>query len=512
MDQVLNVILNGFNGRIRGRIIEETLKPFTVGSCVSIIRRSEDLPNINSKKNIRHDPSDLNTMDWNEIRPLDERMVYSMRDCEAVFMHMMDRREWMGRSYSYGERKRLYLQNLRYWNHIIEEEKINLFLSSTLPHRIRTYVIYALCKEKGIPTIFPFHAGHVEGDFLMVEDLVDFCPELELHHNELKEKYSNNDDPIKLPERYEQYILSQTVEGEDPPKPWYMELDDDPPEKHGRIVQGVNMLKKSQKKFWGQFCKSVLARLRAEYWIRRIVYLYRRVRAYKIFSFYDKNAIDPDFSKKYVYLPLHLEPEASVCPMAGVYANQILMVQMLSEALPDDVLIYVKEHPSQQSYLPDGIGRASFFYQDIIRTPKVRFMRRQSNTYRLIENSLAVASGTGTAGVEGLFRGKPFLMFGHWSYQYAPGVFPIHSVEDCKKAVDIIIKGEGKPILRDLRIFFKALADVAIQGVIDERWCRHRPEDEERSIGALSGAFIDRIKKNFSHTTLPLTERAHVLA
>jgi hypothetical protein len=42
-------------------------------------------------------------------------------------------------------------------------------------------------------------------------------------------------------------------------------------------------------------------------------------RTKKLFGIYDKNAIIPDFSEKYIFYPLHLEPEAMINPLGGVF-------------------------------------------------------------------------------------------------------------------------------------------------------------------------------------------------
>ena len=458
------------------------------------------MPCINAAENIRHDPRDMQTMDWNIISPLDEQVVCSMRECEAVFMRMMDRHEWMGMSYSYEERKRRYLMLLRYWNHVVNDKKINLFLSSTIPHRIRTYLIYHLCKTKGIKTIFTYHTGHLIEDFLISEDIYDFSPEIEERVKQLNMKYKNNNDPVELPKNYEDYIKSQTIGGCVLPNYWYTNIGLVPEQEHGKFVMAVKFFKSDRTKFFRQVSSSLSARCKMHYWIRRIKHLFRIVRARRIFRYYTSNAIEPNFSEKYVYLPLHLQPECTTCPMSGVYADQLLMAQMLSEVLPDDVYVYVKEHPNQQKTFPDGKERSIDFYKDLLHCPRVRFIKCSVNTYRLIDNSIAVATGIGTAGVEAVFRGKPFLMFGHWSYQYAPGAFSIRTVEDCIKAIYEIINVGVKPELRDIRIFLKSLADVSFQGLIDERIATYNPEYEKQSVKAFSSAFIQRIHKYF-HTS-----------
>src|SRR3989344_534385 len=85
-----------------------------------------------------------------------------------------------------------------------------------------------------------------------------------------------------------------------------------------------------------------------------------------------------------------------------------------------------------------------------------------TSTFDLREHCTAIVSGTGTAAFEAMFRGKPALMFGHHFYQYAPGVFPLHTAEDCKKALEPIFGGGGKPTLKEVRIFMKAVEETTV--------------------------------------------------
>ncbi|WP_218275832.1 hypothetical protein, partial [Pseudomonas sp. MPR-AND1A] len=73
----------------------------------------------------------------------------------------------------------------------------------------------------------------------------------------------------------------------------------------------------------------------------------------------------------------------------------------------------------------------------------------------LIKKSQAVATGTGTAAWEALFQEKTVLLFGHPSFQFAPGLSIIRSQEDCKKAIDASVAGT-KPSIKDLKLYLKA--------------------------------------------------------
>lgn len=157
-----------------------------------------------------------------------------------------------------------------------------------------------------------------------------------------------------------------------------------------------------------------------------------------------------------------MQPEATTSPFAGVYVDQILAVQMIASELPKNYYIYVKEHPSQTD-----LCRDAEFYKELLAIPQVRLIPREYNTFDLINNSVAVATATGTAGWEGLFRKKPVLLFGHCFYQYIRGVFMIRTIDDCRKAIDKIINGKYRPTIKDIKIYLKALQEYTIEGSLD---------------------------------------------
>jgi hypothetical protein len=147
--------------------------------------------------------------------------------------------------------------------------------------------------------------------------------------------------------------------------------------------------------------------------------------------------------------------------MAGAFVEQQLMVQLLAAAAPPDVLIYVKEHPMQDKY--GVVGRSIAFYQELIDIPSVRLVPRNTSTYTLMEHSIALSTATGAAGWEALFRRKPYLMFGHHVYQYAPGVIPVDDLASCRRALEMAVTGFA-PEIPDLRLFLKAVEETAIHG------------------------------------------------
>ena len=473
---MLNPILIGFGTSYGKGILESAFHGASLGHCLSVCIDKNLKPDLEAKEHewLNHRACQFGDYptDWRGFDPIDEELIEKMRDCETVFMRMMDRLE-RGKMIPYQQRRRAYLRHLRYWNHIIEHKKINLYLSTNYPHECFDFVLYHLCKLRGIQTVM-LRAGLMSiPDVLFLDyDWEKPSPGLKEKFEELKKKYAGaGEGEICLAPKFEKEIAAQTeaISGN---SPWYMSHSSSP-KAEVAVTQAIEK-KKWRKMVFGMLAGDPINFARhslnfmsrvftAEFWAKRIEILQRKRATVHMRRFYNSHADIPDLSKKYIYLPLHYQPECTTCPMAGEYRDQLLIAELLHACLPEDVLIYVKEHPMQGE-----VQRSIEFYRDLISIPTVRLVPLGFDSTALLENSLAVATATGTAGFEALFRGVPFLMFGHRFMQYGPGVFPIRTEEDCKKAIEKILSGERGASFRDLKIFLKAIEEVSIEGYVEE--------------------------------------------
>lgn len=169
---------------------------------------------------------------------------------------------------------------------------------------------------------------------------------------------------------------------------------------------------------------------------------------------------------QYVVCALQYQPEKSTCPLGGVYNDQIVMIKQIREAIPLNITIYVKEHPSQFIYDYARYGefyRSKEYYMEILRIPNTKLVNMDTNIFELIDNSLFVASVTGTICWEAVNRRKPALCFGKSWMQGCEGIFQIDNYDDLIVSVKKILKKEYELNLPLVLLFGKTIHELNFQ-------------------------------------------------
>ena len=117
---------------------------------------------------------------------------------------------------------------------------------------------------------------------------------------------------------------------------------------------------------------------------------------------------------RYVFFPLHTEPEVSLLVYGRPYVNQIEIVRMLAMSLPIDTVLLVKEHPWM-------VGKRSLgSYQKMMDIPRVRFADPTLEARALIKHARLVTVITGSVALEAAMLGKPVITFGDCPYNLLP--------------------------------------------------------------------------------------------
>lgn len=186
--------------------------------------------------------------------------------------------------------------------------------------------------------------------------------------------------------------------------------------------------------------------------------------------------------EKFAYFPLHYQPEAALMIGAPMYTNQYAAVRQVSDALPMDFTLYVKDHPSMSH------RRSLDYYERLREVPNVRVIDPRLDSHEIIDRSELVTTITGTAGFEATMLRTPAIMFGDCYYNVMPLV---HECGDPHDLPDIVNRAltefehEETQLIQFLTALFHCSFDLPP---------RSKATAEERA-RALYPQLIDQIQK-----------------
>ena len=166
---------------------------------------------------------------------------------------------------------------------------------------------------------------------------------------------------------------------------------------------------------------------------------------------------------KFFFFPLQVEPEMSLTTQGRGWPSQLSLIRLISDCLPVDRWLYVKEHPMMSS----GV-RPLGFYRQILRLPRVRLLDQRMDSYAVIPKAEAVITLGSTAGLEALMLRKPVLLAGRAFYEeFSEGVVRLDKFEDLPSKLRGI---RSRPPIREeaIKAFMAAALTKAPRGFLAE--------------------------------------------
>ena len=318
----------------------------------------------------------------------------------------IDHLQRRSKDFTWSHHNLLSIYECKHYYHIVADaianflmrESINLILFFDIPHLFYDNIAYQIAKAKGIETlvfsdsIFPYHFA----SFRSIED--------------------NG----RLPENFEEESVTKLPIDPDEITDWH-------------FLRGVRQYRGELGKlnwrgilllFAHMFKNEPSRLLNLKYWIqsihrmRRISeefpkwrYPFSRYFQVKHLDYFERlvkfENSEVELDCKFVYFPLHLQPEMSTSTLGGTYSDQLTAIERLAQIIPDDYLIYIKENPKQR-----GQMRGRQFFSRLERIHKARVLPSYIDTHELIKRSQFVSTVTGTAGWEAICKGKSVLYFG----------------------------------------------------------------------------------------------------
>lgn len=434
-----------------------------------------------------------------ELPPLEPTLLKALAFNESIALHMMDRMDpGCGAGFTHDERRRHYHALLRYWLGAIHALRPDLIVFSIAPHIVFDYVLYALAKQLGIPTlmferlglpgwVFPV-ADYDQGSLALrswldahtaaaIEDIpAPFQPWL---RNAFE---GGSAVPANFARKLERYQLNSRAEL---PSLAHSVLHE--------VKRALVLFKRSAR---GSAPNSYLRSARfphgraghLETFLSRLKgILFKR----NLTRLHDSLVRQPDDNEKFVFLALHYQPERATVPMGGAFGDQSLIVDLLASALPPGWKLYVKEHPWQlQPFGRGEVQRSAAFYAQICRHPLVVLLPRGVPSAQMVRAAQAVATVTGSVGWDALCAGVPVLLFGAAWYQHCPGVLQIEGRAALAGHLATIAQGE-KPRPEEVTAFVSALSKVCVPGVLEASIEAVDDLDEAALASGMAGALIE---------------------
>ncbi len=328
---------------------------------------------IGSDKECTHSRKDFMTMRFKYESPeLCDEAVY-----ETVFRNYyayLDRTNTFNRMNQHNiyEYLNLFNRQINYFYHLLKSEGIQLVVLNRPPHYGPDTILYEVARAMGLKILI-LCPSFFEDRFWYCFDMDDYgrfadVPEV-LPYPE-----------VTLEKKHEKFI------------PYHLNI----PEYRYSVWQAIR-----------DFSQGKLT-------------AFQKLAEYRKFKRNLNAMIDPhiDLSQKFVYFPLHLQPELSTSTLGGLYCDQVLALERLSRLLPDDFYIYAKDHLLQTEFMRD-----ENYFDRLRAIPNLRLTPTTMSTYELIRHSQFVATIAGTVGWEAITGGKNVLLFGQTWYMTLPGVF-----------------------------------------------------------------------------------------
>ena len=401
--------------------------------------------------------------DW----PFPSRQLWTdLRPAESTAYRMMDRVHRVSRAgRGIDSRKRRWLEWVAFAHGFLRHHRIDRVVQCNVPHFPFEFVLHETARAMGIETRFLMQ--------LQVKDTYLTSRSIEELYDPLNRAIEGmGDAAVTLEPRMETELARRTTRHQ----PFYM---------HSKGVPLWTRFYTFQRRFLrGRFRSIPAARA------------YRAARRAR--------GTVPSHETPYVYLPLHLQPEATTLPLGGVHVDQLLAVESLIRTLPDGWLVVVKENPKQRFEKRDAS-----FYRRLAQIDRVRLVGRDVNSFDLMQGSRAVATITGSAGWEALCSGKPTLTFGNAFYRNAPGSVAVEGLDSLRNALDAIDSGAFEaPTVEGCSRFLAALQSVTHTGVSDALYLRDSEYDLEAAARSCTGAVAEAMGLAGTYADGPTTERS----
>ena len=341
---------------------------------------------------------------WNNYK-LDKLIEFEKKyDCAPIWKYIYTDRYLVSRDYDYVVRITVGL--FSFFEDIFCRRNIDFYYSEAIA-TLQCYIAYIVGKKYGVKYISQMCArGSLDSTYhYFVKD--EFQYNAKLNKDYLNVEYSKDE---KI---FADKVLREFEEKDCPPPAMQM-VRTKPRIDKQFITSPLEYIKGRLNKELNDPCSYMYYQGYKEA-LNPILFYFRYHKCKKYYK-------EADFDVKFVYFPLHYQPEASTCVCAQKYEKQLFFIDSLAKSLPADTKLYVKEHYALLGH------RTPEFYAELNKYPNVKLINPWESSRKLIEASIAVATLTGTAGLEAMLLRKPVFVCGNAVYENAPGIIKVDDI------------------------------------------------------------------------------------
>jgi hypothetical protein len=183
--------------------------------------------------------------------------------------------------------------------------------------------------------------------------------------------------------------------------------------------------------------------------------LRRYFRSFVISSDY-YTGISDLIDKKFIFFPIHFEPEAVISYGAYFNSEQDIFVHNILKSFNEDQILVVKEHPQQLGILTD------YRFKRLKRLwPNLHYIKGEFPSFTFLENAEAVITLGGTAGFEALVYEKDVINFGNNFYDSYSGILNFSNFKDLR---DFFRNNQKFPPKSDFLIYMSKVFSTIYPG------------------------------------------------
>lgn len=303
-------------------------------------------------------------------------------------------------------------QECKFFEKILDEAKPDFYLTyHTQSHHEN--LLFEMCKSKGIKILMLSPAKVAERfmisqDGLLLDDFIDKTVENPPKTKEDFEEFHKRNDPREYLTRLRKTSFeSHTLERYKYILKFFLSTDSSNYD--------------TRYSYYGKSKSNILKKKISRFFKRKI----RK-------SFIDKNLKkEIDLKTKFIYFPLHYEPERVLLATAPYYDNQLSVITSVAKSLPIGYQLFVKEHPMQGT-----IGwRETSFYKYLMDLPNVTLLHPSIKAESILPHCSMVTTIAGTTGLEAAFHKKPTIIFSDQIFSKLPFVYRVSKLEDLPEAI-----------------------------------------------------------------------------